>query len=320
MAKQKQQEEATNTGLRALVFLMLALIAGGAATVTVYQLIESYKRQIAEAQKPEETKLVIIAAADLFTGVTITEQDIVGVQVPVKYLPSIEGVPDYFTSHELVVGRVPRERILANEYIRPGRLADGEQGIGLNALIEKGMRALSINIANGRAVSGFLNPGNKVDILVTLKDDEAEQRSEEAERQTLTLLQAVPVLAVNTRMVQDEPVESEKDKKKKKKKTRESKPSVTLLVTPEQAEQVAHAERIGTITLALRNQEDSDFVEENGSIVTEDLLGLKEEPKDDKKPVKKKPKPVVEQPTLEIIRGGKKTEQGVNPDGSIKIK
>jgi pilus assembly protein CpaB len=319
MAKQKQQEESTNTGLRALVFLMLALIAGGAATVTVYQLIESYKRQIAEAQKPEETKLVIIAAADLFTGVTITEQDIVGVQVPVKYLPSMEGVPDYFTSHELVVGRVPRERILANEYIRPGRLADGEQGIGLNALIEKGMRALSINIANGRAVSGFLNPGNKVDILVTLKDDEA-SGEEAKERQTLTLLQAVPVLAVNTRMVQDEPVESDKDKKKKKKKTKEGKPSVTLLVTPEQAEQVAHAERIGTITLALRNQEDGDFVDENGSIVTEDLLGKKEEPKDEKKPVKKKPKPVVEQPTLEIIRGGKKTEQGVNPDGSIKLK
>jgi Flp pilus assembly protein CpaB len=56
------------------------------------------------------------------------------------------------------------------------------------------MRALSIDISDGSAVSGFLNPGNYVDVIVTIEGDDTR------EAETVTLLQAVTVLAVNNRM------------------------------------------------------------------------------------------------------------------------
>jgi pilus assembly protein CpaB len=149
---------------------------------------------------------------------------------------------------------VPRERILALEFIREERLADPEAGIGLNAIIPRGMRALSINISDGSAVSGFLNPGNYVDVLVTIEGDETR------EAETRTLLQAVTVLAVNSRLGNSaEALER-------------ARPSVTLAVTPDLAEKLAHAVAQGAVTLTLRNDIDVTHVETHGALVS-NLLG-----------------------------------------------
>jgi pilus assembly protein CpaB len=233
--------------VRALIFLALAIGAGSFALVVLYQLITNYQLKIDEAKRPEDTVMVIVAARDLYQGVTITEDDLYAVQIPPKYLP--EGV---FLSPEHVVGRIPRERILANEFVRADRLADPESGVGLNAVIPRGMRAISINVSDGAALSGFLNPNNYVDVLVTVQPDEAAVKSGKKMPETRTLLQAVFVLGVNSRM-QKETAELAKEKRGNQK------PSVTLLVTADQAEQIAHAENLGEIVLTLRNDLDVNF-------------------------------------------------------------
>ena len=103
--------------LRALVFLAAAVMSGSLALVALYNLITSYQVKIDEAKRPEDKVMVIVAARDLYQGVTINEEDLYAVQIPPKYLP--EGV---FLSPEHVVGRIPRERILANEFVRADRL------------------------------------------------------------------------------------------------------------------------------------------------------------------------------------------------------
>ena len=235
--------------VRALIFLALAIGAGSFALVVLYQLITNYQLKIDEAKRPEDTVMVIVAARDLYQGVTITEDDLYAVQIPPKYLP--EGV---FLSPEHVVGRIPRERILANEFVRADRLADPESGVGLNAVIPRGMRAISINVSDGAALSGFLNPNNYVDVLVTVQPDEAAAAKASGKKmpETRTLLQAVFVLGVNSRM-QKETAEAAKEKRGSQK------PSVTLLVTADQAEQIAHAENLGEIVLTLRNDLDVNF-------------------------------------------------------------
>lgn len=249
--------------LRALIFLALAIGAGSFSLVMLYKLITSYQMKIDEAKRPEDTVMVIVAARDLYQGVTITEEDLYAVQIPPKFLP--EGV---FLSPEHVVGRIPRERILANEFVRADRLADPESGVGLNAIIPRGMRAISINITDGAALSGFLNPGNYVDVLVTIKpdagggDDNKRQSKEKKVTETKTILQAVFVLGVNSRMKQ----ESSEDAEKKRGK---NKPSVTLLVTADQAEQIAHAENLGEIVLTLRNDLDYNYMELEGVDVSD---------------------------------------------------
>lgn len=232
--------------LRALVFLAAAVMSGSLALVALYNLITSYQVKIDEAKRPEDKVMVIVAARDLYQGVTINEEDLYAVQIPPKYLP--EGV---FLSPEHVVGRIPRERILANEFVRADRLADPESGVGLNAVIPRGMRAISINIADGQALAGFLNPGNYVDVLVTIQPDQGETGGGKPP-ETKTILQAVFVLGVNSRMKQEAAEEAQK-------KRGAQKPSVTLLVTADQAEQIAHAENLGEITLTLRNDLDVSY-------------------------------------------------------------
>jgi pilus assembly protein CpaB len=234
--------------VRALVFLFMAVLAGSFSLVMLYKLITSYQAKIDEAKRPEDTVMVIVAARDLYQGVTITEEDLYAVQIPLKYLP--EGV---FLSPEHVVGRIPRERILANEFVRADRLADPESGVGLNAVIPRGMRAISVNIADGAALSGFLNPGNYVDVLVTIQpDSESGKVGKDIKPETHTLLQAVFVLGVNSRMQKETKEEAQQMRGNQR-------PSVTLLVTADQAEQIAHAENMGEIVLTLRNDLDVNF-------------------------------------------------------------
>ncbi len=235
-----------NTGgrARAIFFLLISLGAAAVAVVVVFLVISSYQQQIVAAEKKDDTVLVMVAARDLFQGVTIEEGDLA--EVPNSVL----------RQREQAVGRVPRERILKDEFIREERLAESEAGLGLNAIIPRGMRALSINISDGSAVSGFLNPGNYVDVLVTLEGDD-----DQSEAETVTLLQAVPVLAVNARV-------GERDMS-----SEEAKPSVTVAVTPEQAERLTHAVAQGAVTLTLRNDIDVTHVETHGAIVNEMLGG-----------------------------------------------
>jgi pilus assembly protein CpaB len=162
---------------------------------------------------------------------------------------------------EQAVGRVPRERILSQEFIREERLADPEAGVGLNAIIPRGMRAISINISDGSAVSGFLNPGNYVDVLVTIEGDD------NREAETNTLLQAVTVLAVNNRLG-NTTSESSGDR---------SRASVTVAVTPDLAEKLTHAVAQGTVTMTLRNDIDVTHVETHGAFASSLLGGVNDE-------------------------------------------
>jgi pilus assembly protein CpaB len=287
--------------IRAVIFLVLAIGFGFFSLVMLYWLITGYQTKIDEAKRPEDTVMVIVAARDLYQGVTITEDDLYAVQIPPKFLPG--GV---FLSPEHVVGRIPRERILANEFVRADRLADVEYGVGLNAVIPRGMRAISINISDGAALSGFLNPGNYVDVLVTVQPDEASVASKKPE--THTLHQAVFVLGVNSRMQKESRDEA-------KAKRGSQKPSVTLLVTADQAEQIAHAENMGEIVLTLRNDLDVNYTPLVG-VDIDDLRRKIEVTKKQIRPAATAKKVVKNCREFKMIQGGKTKVTLVDENGA----
>lgn len=298
--------ESGRSGVRVLIFLGVGVVAVFAIVMVVLQVIGDYQRRIQEASREATTVTAIVAARDLYQGVTITEEDLYAIAIPEDYLH-----PEVYRSPEHVVGRIPRERILANEFIREERLADADEGIGLNAIIPRGQRAISINISNGNAVSGFLNPGNYVDVLVTLRGDERGST-----RETRTLLQAVYVLAVNNRAGTGSRATSEEEEEDTRRSgVRRMAPSVTLAVTPEQAEQVAHAGERGEITLALRNDLDVGYADVDG-VSVRDITG---ETVAAPAPVRTtpRPQPIAPEPgrTIQVIRGTKVDEVDVDEEG-----
>ena len=318
---------ASSGAVRAVLFLALALLAGIAALVILSQLFSQYEAEISQAKQEEDKVMVIVAASDLYPGVTITEQDLYMVSIPPRFVPD-----QIFFRPEHVVGRIPRERILENEFIRNERLADPESGVGLNAWIPRGNRAISLPLGAGSALTGFLRPGNYVDILATVSNGRdggglrgmgvggfspsPRTRSDQQTlgTETFTLLQAVFVLGVNGRM-QGETWEEALEK-------RESRGgSVTLLVTSEQAEMLAHAMRMGALRLTLRNDLDMNYQELAGVDVA--ALRRKMKQASAKKVVPKAQRrsrlaaPEPKNGEVTIIRGNQRSVTTISEDGGV---
>ena len=275
--------------IRAAIFLILSTLAASVVSVIIYTMFQNMQNQLVEASIPEEIIPVIVAAADLPQGSTITWDNLYYIQMPAAFIPEAA-----IRNGEDVVGRVPRERILANEFLREERLAHRDAGMGLNAIIPRGMRALQVDITNTSTVSGFLNPGNYVDLLVTLDGPEGQE--------TITLFEALALLAVDNRVGEndDDAVSGPNS-------------SVTFAVTPEQAEHLTHAYNSGSITLTLRNDIDVTNVSSHG-VTTDEKLGQKE---DARIPVTqwKKRSQARQDGSMMIIRGQSVEQQRV-PAGS----
>jgi pilus assembly protein CpaB len=284
----------------AIGFIGGAVLVAAGAVYGVFALIDRNQGTEVEEVKEVETVTVVAASRTLYQGVSIAPEDLFVVNVPPDYLPVVANAEtgevteaEVFSSRELVVGQVPRERILKNEYIRPERLADGSAGVGLNAVIPRGMRAVSLEVRGEHAVTGFLEPGNYVDVLVTM-EDELNRTSTE------TLLQAVFVLGVNSK-AENETEQDAADRGKQR-------PSVTFLVTPKQAEELVFADELGTVSLALRNVQDVTYENLSSTDLASLLARYKAAPG---APVEitriKTVRPVIEDvtrgPQIDIIRG-----------------
>ena len=145
----------------AYAFIGGAILFGLAASYGVMSLVNKADMPDEEVVEEIDTVTVVAASRTLYQGVHISTEDLFVVNVPPDYLPvvtdaeSLESTKaEVFSSRERVVGQVPRERILKNEFIRPERLADGAAGIGLNAVIPRGMRAVSLELRGAAAIAG----------------------------------------------------------------------------------------------------------------------------------------------------------------------
>ncbi|MCA9489454.1 MAG: Flp pilus assembly protein CpaB [Myxococcales bacterium] len=246
---------ARSTGgrLRAGFFLALSSLAAFAAVGTVYVVLDDLQATLdGIGQGP--TVRVLVASHDLGQGSAITAEDLALVEVPPQYVPM--GV---MLTSDQAVGRVVRERVLGSEFIREERLADPSGGYGLNAIIPRGMRAVSLDLTDGSAVSGFLAPGNYVDVLVTLP-------GESDVSETVTLLQATTVLAVAGDLGSEDASRGSGRRA----------PTITVSVTPEEAERVSHAIAQGKVTLTLRGDIDVTHAETHGARASS-LLGEDEQ-------------------------------------------
>jgi pilus assembly protein CpaB len=222
----------SSMSLRTIIVSALALMCGISAAVGVNAF-----RSPSEAAPERETVDVVVTAIDIPRGTTITEDYVFVRQWPKDQLP--EGA---IASIEKAVDRTVVIPLLKGEPVVEKKIASKEAGRGMAPLVTKGMRAFTIHTPTAAAgVAGFVLPGNKVDVLVTLpggRDDET------GGGVTVTLLQNVEVLAVDQ---QTEAPESNKVEKLR---------SVTLLVTERQAQKLSLAQNRGTLNLALRNESD----------------------------------------------------------------
>ena len=194
-----------------------------------------------------------------------------------------------------------------NEPITESKLAAVGAGAGLPPTIPPGMRAMSVKVNEVIGVAGFVVPGTRVDVIVTLP-----KQSENDESVARIIVSNVQVLTAGTRF----------DQEKARQDGRPMPTSVvTLLVSPEDAERIHLVSTEGRITLTLRNPLDTLPTDTLG-VRMDGLMGGSPAPPPAAKPapVRKAPAPAIvtapppEPPkpyTVEAIRGAKRTEEQV---------
>jgi pilus assembly protein CpaB len=187
------------------------------------------------------------------------------------------------------------------------KLASKEAGAGLPPAIPPGLRAVSVRVNEVIGVAGYVVPGTRVDVLVTLN---ATQQSQDMTSKVI--LTDVQVLAAGTKIDQNA------DKGKPMPVT-----VVTLLVTPAEAERLTLASTEGKIQLALRNPLDKSSPQTHG-VRPSMLLGTAVPVRQvntrsataANTPAPPAPAPTMnpDPPTVEMIRGDKRAHEIVRQE------
>ena len=282
---------------KAILPIALSLVIAAAGTYYIYQWTQRQTATQEVVMAEVEATPVAVATVDLPWGTKITGE-------MAKTSPFLkESVPvGHFSSVDSLKGRVLIDSLKKGDPIVEHRLApiDVKTG-GVSAVLKPGKRAVAVKGDKVIGISGFINPGNRVDVLVTMRDPKTK------EDRTKMILQDIPVLATGTQIQQNEkgepaPVDV-----------------YTLEVTPEESEKLALAAAQGRIQLALRPVIDSEEVYTEGMNIPQLLASYGtsrtepqvryypkpvERPSTPKKPVKKvrkwKPRRTI---SVEIIKG-----------------
>lgn len=250
--------------MRPAIFILIFAIAIG-AMYFVYNLMSANKPQQQLIQQPQVVEkkvpevLVYVAKQEIPVG-TVIEQEMIDRQTWPKHLVG----PGFVVANEeapTVVGMVSRTHFSEREVIVRSKLANPDDPSFLAATIPAGMRAVSVSVDGVTSVSGFVYPGDRVDVLLThsLISDKEKQESELTEdedddikasyekRVTEILVPDVRVLAVDRVAMA-----GQEDPKQKNRMPS----SVTLELKQDDAQRVRLAEREGEISLALRSLKD----------------------------------------------------------------
>jgi len=237
---------------RAFVPIVLALLIAVVASFLLYKWM---KKQTAPKKVAKvETLQVVVAEVDLPAGTKLKAE-------MVKMIPFLKGSlpPGYFSDLAKPAGRIVVAPIKRQELVLESRLApkDVKRG-GMAAILKPGKRAVSIAGNKVLGLSGLINPGDRVDILLTTADPKKPE-----EKVNKTVFENVLVLATGTQLSRNA----------------EGKPSpvdnYTLEVTPQQGEKLVLAASQGKIHFALRSVLDRDTVLTTGATQPEVLAAYR---------------------------------------------
>src|SRR5436309_7796974 len=238
-----------NRTTRTIVVMSVATMMATLASVAVYLAIKRIPvREIEVAHT-----YIVVAAKSLPNGSRVTDKD-----VKLVAWPSKSPVAGAFSTTKDVLNRGLIAAVLENEPLTESKLAPLESGAGLPPSIPPGMRAISVKVDEVVGVAGFVAPGTRVDVVVTLRG-----QGQAEETMTRTVVGNVLVLTAGTRIDQAQAKDGQPT------------PSsvVTLAVTPNDAERIALASSEGRITLALRNPLDVKPTDTPGIKVTRLMKG-----------------------------------------------
>lgn len=267
------------------------LILGSAVVIALMTSIMLYNWLNQASAKPTEfqaikTGSVAVATVDLPWGTKLTNEMIDLVPFPMDNLP--EG---YFHDRQSLAGRVVLVNLKRNEPILESKLAPTTVTTGgVGAVTHPDRRAMAVKVDEVIGVAGFIKPGDRVDVMVTIHPGNSTDKP-----LSKIVLSNTLVLATGTE------VERKGGNDKASQVT-----VMTLEVTPEEAEKLALATTEGKLRLALRNPINTDVALTKGASIDSLLTSyrLYEKAEKSQQTAKKQQARAPESVKVELIKGG----------------
>lgn len=260
---------------------MMLLIIVGLASLITFQ-VSSYVNGTKDKYDDELNR---IKAAQAAKGkVVFAVRDIPeGMAIPMDYLEERElevgRIPvDSVSNASLVAGRVSKFGIMSGQLLSQHDLAPQGVSLGFESRLKQGMRAVTFGVDNNSGVAGFLNPESHVDVLAMVGAG--------AETKASPILSDIEVIAVGQSYQRQAGATAATPAS-----------SVTVAVTPEDAQKLVKAVAASKLYLALRNEKDHQ------PIATVDVTSLFAKPVHANPDISMVPEPQLTIPEPPSLRG-----------------
>jgi pilus assembly protein CpaB len=237
------------------VVSIFALFFAGIAAWLTY----SYLQKAMDSVQAVSPQSIVVAAADIPIGTSISQPQLRVATWPKDSIPLGSA-----QAPAPLVGRIAIRPIAKGDAVTEQKLKprDGAPGSGfMTYVVPQGHRAVTVAVNEVAGVAGFLTPNDRVDVVLT-----TQRPGLEKENISKVFLENIPVLA--TGQVTDQ---------------KEGKPAVvptvTLDLTPADAEMLVLAASKGSLQLLLRNITDSSPAQSSGATIAKVLTGMEAPPR-----------------------------------------
>lgn len=254
MATTWPAQRANSSGSRRV--LLISLVFGLLSAFLIWRLLSSAGSGSASgAMVP-----VVVARQDIPARTMVTDG-----MISVKQVPASLRLATAYTDTKTLVGHPTKDAIGAGEQVLVARVAADPKELGFTGTVPPGLRAASIQVTEVSSVGGLVQPGDLVDVIGVFQVNDSAAtasalgKNDAGKAQHMiaaTILQSAPVLAIaqSSQNGATQPTSG----KVAAGKTQADAKTVTLAVSPQDAERLALADTIGTLRLSAHRFDESD--------------------------------------------------------------
>jgi pilus assembly protein CpaB len=266
--------------MKSVILIFIALGCGLVATIGISQVMD----RNSASDAPIAMEQILVAKADIDIGKALDANSVQLEEWPAARVP--EGA---LRSLDEVADKFPQTRFYKGEPILQAKISD-ENGSAMDT-IPDGYRTATIKVEADTVMEG-IGPGDRVDVLVILK-----QGGEIRQTGAFPILKNVRVFSKGA--------QTERTVDNKNQQVRSQ--TISLLVKPDQGLEIALADEMGKIRLALRNPNDDPADDKDVAVPLSELLSGKSTDGDKKEKTSeafaKEPVPVIAPPATELAKG-----------------
>ena len=231
--------------------IVVAFVIALAGSILTYTWISKQGPAQTVVKVDADAVQIAVAISDLPWGTKLTKEHLSSTPFLKESLP-----PNHFTDLDSLEGRILIAPVKQKEPITEARLAPTSVTTGgISAVLEPGKRALAVKGDKIIGLSGLIQPGNRVDVLVTWEDPRNKREVTKIVLEDILVLATGPEMQKNSKGESDTaPVDV-----------------YTLQVTPEEGERLTLAAIEGKLQFALRNVIDTETVYTKGVTIPDAL-------------------------------------------------